>query len=1394
MDNMFQLKQDMTKEQLNLFAQDRLQKEQMTEEYLQQRETAVTMSYEQLSSRYAKPAPMMKKVADMPALPEDEKESKQKRRKKNLLKTQAKELDRKRRLGETPTENIFESEIRADMLTPKYVMENYITIRQKLDDWKKQLDGFDANPESVQALSREQQLRLVPMWQMYKNAELAFRSALGALGITYNEQASADKMFEVNLSEEEKANHLEFNRVIREKIEKTSIDEMVADKLIEESAMRIQPEIEGFREAIKADARFGFIDSEHMTHEYQYEEVAKLKELLVANPQEYARNKERIDILYQEFYRLMEVNGSLNEPSMAIADIQFDKRQVSSKKVGILLQKRLDAQANKMRMIRNRAECVKAGIKHLLLGNNLTETESLVVGEYVELFDAHTQARRTAVAPAADYADRYREKLAILESLAESKYGEQAKELISGSNNRFMMMMEPGQHAHNEEVLRTIVLVKQYKEKRAAEALEQQRLKNAGQIVQKKEPERSPETERAVKNLVVPYLERMRNFDTSLLQNGTDEELLEKLGELQELSLFGMQMVDLGKYLDPDDPNGGSIKDNFCGENKELFALKCSTVQAYAFKARAISMIKAYEQGALVPGCLTTDELQKLLGQYSLESEEQITPEQLLTFAKELLKKSAALQDASYNRYFSEENVAKKYAEMGLYSLKTEYAQKEFINGVEASEKLVKEKMGLKKSPNFEDLQEYYRRCEDQEQELKKQLETADEEEAMALQTELTALQAEMDSVEIWAALSKRSYQKVSDEKSGIKEPLFRSYKSMQSLPAFRQMSEVEFATMCKQLSAGALRRDADDPERKAAYLEENRKGLATYKVHMREHYEMLEERFHHKIPSIEYIEEHYDEIQQLFANVQVDSHLVELEPGFLDLTKEEDVRLYHLVMTYNAIAGVACTFSVPAAMSNADYKETYNGLHSVMRRAQDSIDFIEQGGAQPEAQVLEEKLAQTREAVQAELTAHNQKIETSKDPLRESRKAASALKDHYTELAGANVPEDFAQIEVILNRQASRPMNNERDCAESVSDLRSYQKTLKAYITAHPAGSRNKLERARTELAIQVHAKLEEQIPLYEGLKRTIQTRDNEEKSRQMRLESSQSPLVFERFHQLSQKIDNIEKADMGAKTEFIARVVELKHYLDQYPLTSSVYMTNYKIWYQEAKAKIASLAEGAFESIKATEHDTEALTSAEKLKTELTCGDPARAFHAIMQVSRHALLFQLLTFDKEELRAENANENWKKIEETEDEYAVDQFGNSTPEFKAEFFKELQKKKETLAALIQAQIEEKKNQFPAEMAQKDKELLAAFLVNQTELGREYDAFEYLRGKYRDEELFYLNKDYVDKNQEISIKIGKMEDLIAEAVVKYTPLFKELGYTQVIGGVYKKDFKNTFGE
>ena len=150
---------------------------------------------------------------------------------------------------------------------------------------------------------------------------------------------------------------------------------------------------------------------------------------------------------------------------------------------------------------------------------------------------------------------------------------------------------------------------------------------------------------------------------------------------------------------------------------------------------------------------------------------------------------------------------------------------------------------------------------------------------------------------------------------------------------------------MCKQLSAGALRRDADVPERKAAYLEENRKGLATYKEHLREHYEMLDERFHRQVPSIEYIEEHYFELRNLFSSIQVDCHLAERDPEFLDLTKEEDVRLNQLFHIYFAIGSFICGFSTAAAIGaseSVNYMTTYSDMYiGNMKNSQWAFDGI---------------------------------------------------------------------------------------------------------------------------------------------------------------------------------------------------------------------------------------------------------------------------------------------------------------------------------------------------------------------------------------------------------------------------------------------------------------------
>lgn len=957
MDNMFQLRQNMTQEEKLRFEQDSLQQEQNVEEYLSKLQIdAAKLMQQQMGGGAAAPAPAQPIVADMPQQQVDEKESKRRRREKNQFKEQTKLLEKNRkkeredrqdfaqraagmqqnRRVDQKAAEIFEETIRADMLSPRYVLEHFAEVREKLDAWRDHIRLFEEGGAANFLTTREQTLRLPLMQNMYVQAEQAFRSALGALGYSYNEQETGTDMFLENLTAEQKQQALEQNIAQRTRIAESaaSMDETVAQQLLEEEAPTTHAGIENFREEMSQKEEYNFIETQSLSHEYQYEELEKAKSLLENHPEEYAQHKELLDQMYHELFNLMELNGKYYENSQNILKIQFDKNRVSSKRVQMRLQKSLDEQGNKMRLSRNRALYIQAGIKHVLLGKALTKTEIRMLKDYLP--EEFAQAGRTAEIEAGDYADRYREKKAIFESLAEHLFGERAQDLISGDAGRFMMFMEPGQEMHNEAVLRAL-------ETRKACNL---RIGAGGEDADAAKQELG----RAVKPIVLPYLTRMRDFDTQELENCTDEELMERNEELQDLYISGMQAVDTAKCADPDDEQGRSIKEVFCGDKKELFALKCSVVQSYAVKARSLCMMRAYTQGTLSEACYTEAEQGKMRRMFGVAEGQALTAAQMLAFTRDGMEKAIASQDAAYNRYFSTESIKESYR--GLQHIDVTEAHPAFMDRLLTS--LQNGKAALKLKPNevlgASDCKDYYAICKKRVEEIERDLPGATEEAASDMQTELTELKQDMEKMQIHYALSKNNYRRTGDSEPAFREPIFRSYTSINGLPSFRNMSDEEFRRMCVQLSAGALQEDKQEPARLEAYYAENMQGFQTYKQHMSEHYEMLEERFHHKVPSTEYVLEHQEELKALFANIQLDNNIVERMRDLFDLTKPEDLRLFHLVEWYNALGSYVTGIGIAATAGMESYQEALKVTKHPLSEVKESLAYLNE----PKEQVKE--------------------------------------------------------------------------------------------------------------------------------------------------------------------------------------------------------------------------------------------------------------------------------------------------------------------------------------------------------------------------------------------------------------------------------------------------------
>lgn len=970
MDDRLQMMGNITHEQLHQFEQERLQKEQTLLEHIKKRDEFAELDAKTLLTRYKKQQPQAEVrenvVEDMPQQVVDEKESKRIRREKSQFKSQTKLLQRNRKekaksnpeeqralqmqqnnqMDDTAKE-IFRETLRSDMFTPRYVLEHFAEVREKLDSWKEHIRLFDQGGAGNYLTTKDQDLRLVKMREMYQQGELAFRAALGALGYRYDAGQKGTSMIQEMRDPERKQAALEENRALRAQLAEGAarMDDEVADELIALVSQRVDLQMEEMRNGMAETQQFGFIHTDKFSQIYQYEEMEKAKNLIEAHPQEYAQNQEMVDQLYEELFRLMEVVGVHYQDAFKIMEIQSADKTLSRSKAAVEVERRLEEHQEKMSIIRHRAEAMKAGMRFLLEGRQPDETLSYVLKDFIPLQDVHQQRRVETAEQAGVYANSYRNKQEIFQQSAKEMFGDQAKKMTDGVNGRFMMLMEPGEQLHNEAALQALQVKKTLQD-------------------QGTNPEKSKELGRVLKPLVLPYLERMKNFDTKMLENCTPEELIARTEELQDLYISGMQVADLAKTVDPDDPEGRSIKDAFCGEDKELFVLKCSAIQSHALRARAFSLIKAYKQGSLDESAFTKTEIDKLRTKMELNGQEPLTKEQFLFAAKNMLEMAETSKNAAYNAYFKSPKIKASVLKGVDLQIKTTHPG--YQGKLQQIRELCAENSHKPvESVNANHVKEFYEKCDNRIKEIEQELNTMEEPgmAALELQEELEKTRENKEYARMLQALTMTGgYMRAGDQMSLLGEPMFRSYDSSEGMPVIQAMSEEEFTLMCKKMSAGTFE-DQSDPVQREAYYQENLEGLQIYKERIRQHYEMLEARFHHQVPSLEYIMEHEQEIQRLFANLQVDTHFVRGMRDVVDLTKPEDLRLYHLVNFYNAMMGFMSNIKNTASLVCKDYQEAKEGLYIVLRQEDVSRQYLEQAPEQ-DAQAVQrsEKFRQVAE------------------------------------------------------------------------------------------------------------------------------------------------------------------------------------------------------------------------------------------------------------------------------------------------------------------------------------------------------------------------------------------------------------------------------------------------
>ncbi len=397
MDSIFELRTQKKEDDLLRYGQRRLE---LSAEY-QQREADLKMDEGQLlKSKENIQSRETKLTADMPTDDAGEKESKRKKKRKARLSTeQAKVAEVRKEQEQTGQQRqneilttgvmdekarrIFTETLSPAMFSPDYVMHHYEEVRKRLDEWKEHLQLFERE-DALTVMQKSESVRLSLMRTMYDRAENAFQTALCALGFVYTQDGT---FREADRAEAEAAQ--EKNIQSRQQLlELGDIDEKVVDELRLAEKAELLQSARAFQEGMQEQERYAFIHSEHLSYAAQYEELAALKEQLeqakAGNSAPYQKYEAALLEMYQEFFTLQELCGRYNTEATAIGALLLEQDEAAPQNIQNALQAALDKQHEKIQLISHRADCIKAGILHILEERPMTNEQASIVREYVQ--------------------------------------------------------------------------------------------------------------------------------------------------------------------------------------------------------------------------------------------------------------------------------------------------------------------------------------------------------------------------------------------------------------------------------------------------------------------------------------------------------------------------------------------------------------------------------------------------------------------------------------------------------------------------------------------------------------------------------------------------------------------------------------------------------------------------------------------------------------------------------------------------------------------------------------------------------------------------------------------------------------------------------------------------
>lgn len=418
--------------------------------------------------------------------------------------------------------------------------------------------------------------------------------------------------------------------------------------------------------------------------------------------------------------------------------------------------------------------------------------------------------------------------------------------------------------------------------------------------------------EKTEKQAAIVAINQLKEFDTGAFYGCPNEVLIKNREKLQEMSNALDRMAPIEKKY--------SLGKNEYNGDENLWILKRDIVKYYANRARLLFLKENQEHNNLNVNDLTEAEREELKKQKGLGTVDEITEEHLDSFLQEKWVQQEHTEKDIYTAYLKNLDFGDFYLKSKAEEWSPEIHHKDIFDEKNA----VEDRLNKMKAEREERWRKEEEGKEEEEvkrirakrdsrniklvlaEEIQKELDTIQKEDIsqnQELQNRKKKLERELIYTDLLLQTESRNYRMADEIDSGmLSENFSRVDPLWQTLPAFAQISDEEMLTMFQKLNAGIRVKRRSTPEEIEAYREENVEGLMQYKQLLIAHTRNMGEKYHFKMPSIEYIREHFEELMHQVGLSQLHSRMAFCSSDMFDLTKPEEQKLFYDVLLMGEI------------------------------------------------------------------------------------------------------------------------------------------------------------------------------------------------------------------------------------------------------------------------------------------------------------------------------------------------------------------------------------------------------------------------------------------------------------------------------------------------------------